>query len=97
MAQASYFLILRKIFFISMELHPRYPQLTLAVEHKHKEFVTHPYCQQAVMRDFMGGMNWKDSSFIYKWSNYYMVILLLPFHILIHDVFRVVIQLWLII
>ena len=49
------------------------------------------------MRDFMGGMNWKDSSFVYKWSNYYMVILLLPFHILIHDVFRVVIQLWLMI
>ena len=66
----------------------RYPQLTLAVEHKHKEFVTHPYCQQAVMRDFMGGMNWKDSSFTYKWSYYFMVILLMPFHILIYDIFR---------
>ena len=66
----------------------RYPQLTLAVEHKHKEFVAHPHCQQAVMRDFMGGLNWKDSSFVYKWSYYYMVILLMPFHALIYDVFR---------
>ena len=66
----------------------RYPQLTLAVEHKHKEFVTHPFCQEEVIRGFMGGLDWKESSLIYKVSYYYMVLLLLPFHMLIYDIFR---------
>ena len=60
----------------------KYPQLQVAVEQEHKEFVTHPYCQQLVMRDFQGNMNCKDTSFTYKCIYICMVVLLMPLHIL---------------
>ena len=44
----------------------KYPQLTLAVEHKHKEFVSHAYCQQVIEKDYLDNMKWKERSLLYK-------------------------------
>ena len=66
----------------------KYPQLTLAVEHKHKEFVTHPYCMQLVEREFMGGASCKASSIFLSVMHYYLVVVLLPIHILIYKIVR---------
>ena len=66
----------------------RYPQLTLAVEHEHKEFVTHPYCMQLVEREFMGGASCKESSIFFSVIRYYLILLFLPIHILIYIIVR---------
>ena len=66
----------------------KYPQFQVAVEQEHTEFVTHPYCQQLIMKDFFGNMNWRDTSFTYKCIYSCMVVLLMPLHILIHIICR---------
>ena len=66
----------------------KYPQLQVAVEQEHMEFVTHPYCQLVVMRDFQGNMNFKDISFTNKCIYACVVLLLMPLHILIHIICR---------
>ena len=66
----------------------KYPKFQVAVELEHKEFVTHPYCQQVVMKDFQGNMNWHDLSFAKKCFYVCVVVLLMPLHILIHIICR---------
>ena len=46
--------------------HYKYPQLELAVEHKHKEFVSHAYCQQVIEKDYVDNMKWKERSILCK-------------------------------
>ena len=43
-----------------------YPRLKLAVDHKHKEFVSHPYCQQVIENHYFDHMNWEGRSFVSK-------------------------------
>ena len=54
-----------KKFFNHVETYS-YPQLTLAVEHKHKEFVSHPYCQQAIEKHYLDNMKWEERTMEYK-------------------------------
>jgi hypothetical protein len=68
--------------------HIIYPQLTLAVEHRHKEFVSHAYCQQVVMGDFYGNTGWKERGFAYKCVYALCQTILTPVHVIINQVFR---------
>ena len=42
-----------------------YPRMRLAVEHGHKNFAGHIYCQQVVRDKFYGGW-WSDMSFVFR-------------------------------
>ena len=70
-------------FFKYVETH-KYPQLTLAVEHQHKEFVSHAYCQQVIEKDYLDNMNWKDRSLISKilYILYQIVLLVIPISVI---------------
>ncbi len=68
--------------------HLIYPQLMLAVEHGHKEFVSHAYCQQVISTDFYGNVNWKSMNLVYQWTYVLTQTLLTPVHVLVYHITR---------
>ena len=45
---------------------PRYPRLQLAMLLKQKEFVSHMYCQQLLVKSWYRGVPWRDSTLLFK-------------------------------
>ena len=58
-----------------------YPRARLAIEHSHKEFVSHVYCQSLFREEFNGHVDWQGSSFLYKTAYSLMQTLFTIFHI----------------
>jgi hypothetical protein len=44
----------------------RYPRIRLAIEHNHKEFVGHMYCQQMLRQEWQGGLPWLGKSYQHR-------------------------------
>ncbi len=59
----------------------KYPRLRLAVEHSHKEFVGHVYCQQLVRQEINGSVPWQGKNLLYKLSHLLLQVLLAPLYI----------------
>ena len=44
----------------------KYPRLRLAIEHNHKDFVGHMYCQQVLRQEWHGGIKWQGAGLLFK-------------------------------
>lgn len=59
----------------------RYPRLRLAIEHNHKEFVGHMYCQQTLRQQWHGDMIWEGKAFTYKILHLLFQVVLAPLYV----------------
>ena len=59
----------------------RYPRLRLAMEHNHKAFVGHMYCQQMLRQEWHGGVPWLGKGLKYKILYVIYLLVLTPFFI----------------
>ena len=55
-----------------------YPRLRLAIEHNHKEFVSHMYCQQMLRQQWQGDTIWHGTPSTYKLLYFLFQIFLAP-------------------
>ena len=46
----------------------KYPRIYAALFLRHKEFVSHMYCQQTLRQEWYGGVKWKGQSILYRVS-----------------------------
>ncbi len=60
----------------------RYPRMRLAIEHSHKEFVGHVYCQQLFRQEINGTVAWEGRNFLYKLAHFLLQVVLAPLYIL---------------
>ncbi len=56
----------------------RYPCLRLAIEHNHKEFVGHMYCQQTLRQEWHGGIEWQNKPATFKTLHFLLQFVLAP-------------------
>ena len=57
----------------------KYPRLRLAIEHNHKEFVGHMYCQQTLRQEWHGDVYWQGAPIIMKILHVIFQFILAPF------------------
>jgi hypothetical protein len=75
----------------------KYPRLRLAIEHNHKEFVGHMFCQQTLRQEWHGGIAWQGRPVTYKLLHFVLQVLLAPIFVsilLITDMGRDLKDLW---
>ncbi len=60
----------------------RFPRVRLAVEHSHKEFVSHMNCQQFLKTEWLGRTNWFGKMLPYKILYFLLQTICAPFHVL---------------
>ncbi len=56
----------------------KFPRVRLAIEHNHKEFATHMYCQQFLRREWHGGVSWQGKGKFHKLAYFVVQLLLCP-------------------
>ncbi len=56
-----------------------YPRLRLAIEHNHKEFVGHMYCQQTLRQEWHGNVSWQAAPTIFKMIHLIYISFMAPF------------------
>ena len=62
--------------------HMKYPRLRLAIEHNHKEFVGHMFCQQTLRQAWHGHVPWQGSPLTFRLLHFLLQVLLAPFYAL---------------
>ena len=58
----------------------KYPRLRLAIEHNHKEFVGHMYCQQMLRQAWYGDTRWQGAPTFYKFLMFLFHVFMAPFY-----------------
>lgn len=58
----------------------KYPRIRLAIEHNHKEFVGHMYCQQMLRNVWHGNIPWQGAPFTFKIAHVLLQVILAPFY-----------------
>ena len=56
----------------------KYPRLRLAIEHNHKEFVGHMYCQQILRQTWHGNVPWQTAAITFKLIHFLLQMILAP-------------------
>ncbi len=60
----------------------RFPRIRLAVEHSHKEFVSHTYCQQFLRNEWLGHTNWEGKMLPFKLLYFLLQLILSPVYVI---------------
>ena len=60
-----------------------YPRLRVAIEHNHKEFAGHMYCQELLKQKWHGDVYWQGTNVIYKFFYVLLQIILAPIFVII--------------
>ncbi len=60
----------------------RFPRARLAIEHSHKEFVSHMHCQQFLRNEWIGNTNWLGKMLPFKLLYFILQIILSPIYVL---------------
>ena len=67
----------------------KYPRLRLAIEHNHKEFVGHMFCQQMLREQWHGDVLWSGSPMIFKILHFLLLVMMAPIWVLIYIIVKV--------
>ncbi len=67
-----------KKYFLEFTSSIKFPRVRLAVEHSHKEFATHMYCQQFLRREWHGHVQWQGKPALFKLLYFAAQVLLTP-------------------
>ena len=60
----------------------KYPRLRLAIEHNHKEFVGHMFCQQILRQQWHGEILWQGKPLLFKFLHTLIAVVLAPLFVL---------------
>ena len=77
-----------KYFRYSKEM--KYPRLRLAIEHNHKEFVGHMFCQQILRQQWHGNILWQGKPLIFKFLHTLIEVVLAPLFVFAYFLVEVV-------
>ena len=61
----------------------KFPRLRMAIEHNHKEFAAHMYCQQLLRKLWHGDVRWQGKHNLYKIVYFVFENILSPFHCIV--------------